>query len=100
MVLHEATSDLSTCRTCRADEKAIFQFFSKAGTVLDIQLITDKNTRRSRGMAYIEYATQEEVLTALTTVNGQIFMDMPVMVRVAGRLWDQKYQCAFLHAWY
>ena len=34
-----------------------FEFFSRAGTVVDVKLITDKNTRRSRGLAYIEYAT-------------------------------------------
>lgn len=38
----------------RADEKDIFKFFSKAGTVVDVRIICDRNTRKSKGFAYIE----------------------------------------------
>ncbi len=69
----------------QADERDIFKFFSQVGTVNDIQLITDKNTKRSKGMAYIEFKAQEEVFKAIATLNGQLFMNMPLMVRVRGR---------------
>ncbi len=65
----------------QADERDIFKFFSQAGTVNDIQLITDKNTKRSKGMAYIEYKAQESVFLAISMLNGQLFMSMPLMVR-------------------
>jgi RNA-binding protein 39 len=65
----------------QADERDIFKFFSQAGAINDIQLITDKNTKRSKGMAYIEFKTQEQVFTAIATLNGQLFMQMPVLVR-------------------
>jgi RNA-binding protein 39 len=38
----------------RADEKDIFKFFSQAGTVVDVRIISDRNTRKSKGFAYIE----------------------------------------------
>ena len=40
----------------KAEEKDLFQFFSTAGKVLDVRIISDRNTRRSKGFAYIEYA--------------------------------------------
>lgn len=42
-------------------------------------------------MAYIEYKTQEEVFRAISTLNGQIFMNMPVMVSLHCR------RCAVFH---
>lgn len=65
----------------KADERDIFKWFSQAGTVTDIQLITDKNTRKSKGIAYIEFSTQEGAITAITVLNGQLFMHQPVMIK-------------------
>ena len=39
----------------KADDFAIFEFFSDAGTVVDVRVITDKHTRRSKGFAYVEF---------------------------------------------
>lgn len=41
----------------RADERDIFEFFSTAGRVVDVKLISDRNTRKSKGFAYIEMET-------------------------------------------
>lgn len=65
----------------KAEERDIFKWFSQAGMVTDIQLITDKNTRKSKGIAYIEFSTQEGAITAITALNGQLFMSMPVMIK-------------------
>ena len=40
----------------KADERDIFELFSKAGQVLDVRIIMDRNTKKSKGFAYIEYA--------------------------------------------
>ena len=45
----------------KAEEKDLFQFFSTAGKVLDVRIISDRNTRRSKGFAYIEYARRVRV---------------------------------------
>ena len=58
----------------RADERDVFEFFSKAGRVVDVKLITDKNTKRSKGFAYVEYAKQEDILSALA-LTGQMFLN-------------------------
>ena len=42
----------------RADERDLFKFFSAAGLVEDVRIITDRNTRKSKGFAYIEYANR------------------------------------------
>ena len=39
----------------KADERDIFELFSKAGSVLDVKIIMDRNTKKSKGFAYIEY---------------------------------------------
>lgn len=46
----------------RAGEEDLLEFFAQAGTVLDVKIITDRNTRRSKGFAYIEYARRVSLL--------------------------------------
>ncbi len=64
----------------RAEEKEIFQFFSAAGPIVDIIRICDKNTKRFKGIAYIEFGNVESAMSALV-LNGQFMMNMPVSVR-------------------
>uniref|UniRef100_A0A7S0RKZ5 RRM domain-containing protein n=1 Tax=Chlamydomonas leiostraca TaxID=1034604 RepID=A0A7S0RKZ5_9CHLO len=64
----------------RAEERDIFEFFVKAGGINDIKLIRDKNTKRSKGIAYVEFATVESAISALT-LNGQTLLSMPVLVK-------------------
>lgn len=42
----------------KADERDLFEFFSKAGPIEDVRIIMDRNTRKSKGFAYIEYANK------------------------------------------
>jgi RNA-binding protein 39 len=62
----------------KADERDLFEFFTKAGTVLDVRIIYDRNTPRSKGMAYIEMKDRADVGAALaltgTTLRGQMVM--------------------------
>jgi RNA-binding protein 39 len=62
----------------KADERDLFEFFSGAGTVLDVRIIYDRNTPKSKGMAYIEMAKREDVGPALalsgTPLRGQMVM--------------------------
>lgn len=50
--------------------------------VTDIRLITDRHTKRSKGLAYVEFSKQEEVFIALA-LTGQILLGQPVMVKPA-----------------
>ena len=62
----------------KADERDLFEFFTQAGTVLDVRIIYDRNTPRSKGMAYVEMKAREDVAAALalsgTTLRGQMVM--------------------------
>lgn len=66
----------------KADSRDLFEFFSKAGKVTDIRIITDRNTRKSKGLAYIEFSQQEEVFNALA-LTGQVLMGQAVMVKAS-----------------
>ena len=64
----------------RAEERDIFDFFGKVGYINDIKIIRDKNTKRSKGIAYIEFSTVESAINAVT-LNGQPLLSMPVLVK-------------------
>eukprot|EP00899_Mesostigma_viride_P028498 jgi/Mesvir1/8833/Mv02732-RA.1 len=64
----------------KADERDLFEYFSQAGTVADVRLIMDKNSRRSKGLAYIEFVSRDSVPAALA-LSGHIFMETAVMVK-------------------
>jgi hypothetical protein len=63
----------------RADDFELFEFFSQAGTVVDIRLIKDARSGRSKGVAYVEFADAESVLRAMA-LNGILFMQQPLLV--------------------
>ena len=42
----------------KAGEKELFQFFASAGKIVDVRIIMDRNTRKSKGFAYIEFANR------------------------------------------
>lgn len=44
--------------------------FGKIGNVIDAVVITDRETRRSRGFGFVEFATAEEAEKAVKELNG------------------------------
>jgi RNA-binding protein 39 len=64
----------------KADEKDIYEFFSSAGKVRDVRLIMDRNSRRSRGVGYIEFYESMSVPMAIA-LSGQLLLGLPVMVK-------------------
>ncbi|EDO07719.1 splicing factor CC1-like family protein [Babesia bovis T2Bo] len=59
-----------------ADERKIYEVFSEhAGKVRDVQCVRDARSGRSKGVAYVEFYTQESVIKALAMngfeLNGQ-----------------------------
>ncbi len=39
----------------------IMEFFSKVGQVVDVRLISDRNSRRSKGIGYVEFTDRSAV---------------------------------------
>ena len=42
----------------KADERDLFQFFSDSGKVVDVRIIKDAQSRKSKGIAYVEFEKQ------------------------------------------
>ncbi len=66
--------------------------FSKAGTVIDAVVITDKMTRRSRGFGFVEMETEEEAKKAVEMVNGAEIKGRKVNVNEARPQQDRPQQ--------
>ncbi|XP_023635812.1 RNA-binding protein 39 [Capsella rubella] len=64
----------------KATERDVYEFFSKAGKVRDVRLIMDRNSRRSKGVGYIEFYDVMAVPMAIA-LSGQPFLGQPVMVK-------------------
>ncbi|XP_077219556.1 uncharacterized protein LOC143853717 isoform X2 [Tasmannia lanceolata] len=64
----------------KADERDVYEFFSKAGKVRDVRLIMDRNSRRSKGVGYIEFYDAMSVPMAIA-LSGQPLRGQPVMVK-------------------
>lgn len=52
--------------------RELYEFFEKAGKVLDISLIHDRHTRRSKGFGYVEYEQ-------LTSISGALALSGSLM---------------------
>ncbi|ONK77499.1 uncharacterized protein A4U43_C02F7210 [Asparagus officinalis] len=64
----------------KATERDVYEFFSKAGKVRDVRLIMDRNSRRSKGVGYIEFYDAMSVPMAIA-LCGQLLLGQPVMVK-------------------
>jgi len=63
------------------EEREIFDFFSDVGKVVDIQLIRDTRTYKSKGLAYIEFEDRRSVPHALA-LSGRNLNGYPVLVQM------------------
>ena len=66
----------------KLDERGIFQFFSKVGTVTDVRIIYDRNTPKSKGMAYVEFADKKDIHAALE-LTGQMLHGQSITVKMS-----------------
>ncbi|KAE8008798.1 hypothetical protein FH972_005274 [Carpinus fangiana] len=64
----------------KANERDVYEFFSRAGKVRDVRLIMDRNSRRSKGVGYIEFYDAMSVPMAIA-LSGQPLLGQPVMVK-------------------
>ncbi|CAK9316003.1 unnamed protein product [Citrullus colocynthis] len=64
----------------KATERDVYEFFSRAGKVRDVRLIMDRNSRRSKGVGYVEFVDAMSVPMAIA-LSGQLLLSQPVMVK-------------------
>jgi RNA recognition motif-containing protein len=64
-------------------EEDLRALFSGAGTVTSVTLIKDRDTRRSKGFAFVEMSTQSEAEEAIKTFNGANLGNREIKVNIA-----------------
>ena len=66
--------------SARIKARELEDFFSVVGKVSDVRIITDAKTRRSKGIAYVEFEDVESVPLALG-LGGQKLLGVPIVVQ-------------------
>lgn len=69
-----------TFQTTDGDLRAAFRTF---GAVVDVKIVTERETGRSRGFAFIEMATENEARKATEGLNGATLDGRPLRVSEA-----------------
>ncbi len=64
----------------RTTEATLRTLFAEFGEVEQVKLITDRDTGRSKGFAFVEMATDEAAQAAITALNGKVVDDRDIKV--------------------
>jgi RNA recognition motif-containing protein len=64
-------------------ENDLQDYFSQAGAVTSVNLMVDRATGRSRGFAFVEFATAEEANKAVELFQGKEFQGRTLTVNIA-----------------
>lgn len=65
------------------DDNKLKEIFSQAGTVVSAQVVTDKETGRSKGFGFVEMSTEEEAQNAVNNLNGSEVEGRKIFVSIA-----------------
>jgi RNA recognition motif-containing protein len=65
------------------DESDLSEKFAAHGAVESTKLITDRNTGRSKGFAFVEMETESEAQAAIEALNGTDYDGRPMTVNEA-----------------
>ncbi len=66
------------------DEESLRQAFGQDGrTVASVKIITDRDTGRPRGFAFVEMGTDDDAQKAIAALNGQPLQGRPLTVNEA-----------------
>lgn len=64
-------------------EESLMSAFSEFGEVVEARLMTERETGRSRGFAFVEMATPEAAAKAIEEMNGAMLDGRPLRVNEA-----------------
>jgi len=64
-------------------EEALMAAFQEFGEVVEARLMTERETGRSRGFAFVEMATPEAAAKAIEEMNGAVLDGRPLRVNEA-----------------
>ncbi len=66
-----------------ATEQTLNEAFSQCGTVDSVNMITDRDTGRSKGFAFVEMSSDSEAQKAIQELNGTKMEDREIKVNEA-----------------
>ena len=69
--------------TYNTDESMLQTLFENYGNVASVNVITDRNSGRSKGFAFVEMGTDEEAQAAISGTNGTDLDGRPIKVSEA-----------------
>jgi RNA recognition motif-containing protein len=61
----------------------LFSIFSEHGRVMSARIVTDRETGRSKGFAFVEMSSDEEAVRAAEQMNGKSFLGRSLTVNEA-----------------
>jgi len=64
-------------------EDQIVELFSQYGEIVEARLIVDRMSGRSKGIAFVEFSTEEEALAAIEALHGYEMDGRGLIVNVA-----------------
>jgi len=64
-------------------KEQLTELFSKAGKIADVVVITDRDTGRSKGFGFVEFASEKEAQKAIEMFNEQEFEGRKLIVSEA-----------------
>ncbi len=64
-------------------EDALRTLFAEFGEVQSVNLITDRDTGRPKGFAFVEMATQQAAQAAMSALNGKMVDNREIRVDLA-----------------
>ncbi|KAI9291611.1 splicing factor, CC1-like protein [Neoconidiobolus thromboides FSU 785] len=66
----------------RLTSRELKEFFSQVGKVRDARIVSDRNSRRSKGVGYVEFYTVSSVDPAIA-LSGQKLLGIPIIVQAS-----------------
>jgi RNA recognition motif-containing protein len=69
--------------TFTTTEDDLRNLFGPAGTIVDVKVVTDRETGRSRGFAFVEMNSAAEATEAIAQLNGRDFEGRTIKVNEA-----------------
>ncbi|KAJ2803169.1 Phosphatidylinositol-3-phosphatase SAC1 [Coemansia guatemalensis] len=66
--------------SARLRRSDLVDFFSRAGRVRDAQIVSEKGSRRSRGVAYVEFYAIDSAIKAVA-LSGERLLGVPIIVQ-------------------
>lgn len=65
------------------NDDSLKKFFESAGTVVSANVITDRESGRSRGFGFVEMSSDDEAKKAVNELNGKELDGRPIVVNEA-----------------